>query len=141
MRWAALRDTLYRTKWNTYAKRPFGGPKQVLRYLGSYTHRVAISDHRLIAMKDGKVSFRYKDSMIRTRCSRPDRPDWFEVPSSRRGGASTQRQTLLENTMCGLDWILCGHAAGPGRPEPPGRLPRQAPLGGQSAPLRALLSP
>jgi hypothetical protein len=61
MRWAALRDTLYRTKWNTYAKRPFGGPEQVLRYLGSYTHRVAISDHRLVAMQDGKVSFSCKD--------------------------------------------------------------------------------
>ena len=61
MRWAALRDTLYRMKWNTYAKRPFGGPEQVLRYLGSYTHRVAISDHRLIAMRNGKVSFKYKD--------------------------------------------------------------------------------
>jgi hypothetical protein len=61
MRWAALRDTLYRTKWNTYAKRPFGGPEQALRYLGSYTHRVAISDHRLVAMQDGKVSFSYKD--------------------------------------------------------------------------------
>jgi len=61
MRWAALRDSLYRTKWNTYAKPPFGGPEQVLRYLGAYTHRVAISDHRLVAMQDDRVSFTYKD--------------------------------------------------------------------------------
>ena len=61
VRWAALRDALYRTKWNTYAKPPFGGPEQVLRYLGAYTHRVAISDHRLVGMQDGKVSFTYKD--------------------------------------------------------------------------------
>ena len=61
MRWAALRDTLYRQGWNVYAKPPFGGPEQVLRYLGSYTHRVAISNHRLVALQDGQVTFSYKD--------------------------------------------------------------------------------
>jgi hypothetical protein len=61
MRWAALRDVLYRTGWNVYAKPPFGGPAQVLRYLGSYTHRVAISNHRLVALDDGQVTFTYKD--------------------------------------------------------------------------------
>jgi hypothetical protein len=44
-----------------YAKRPFGGPAQVLDYLGRYTHRVAISNHRLLELKDGKVTFRLKD--------------------------------------------------------------------------------
>lgn len=61
MRWAALRDALYRQRWNTYAKPPFGGPEQVLRYLGSYTHRVAISNHRLVSLHDGQVIFTYKD--------------------------------------------------------------------------------
>jgi hypothetical protein len=61
VRWAALRDVLYRQRWNTYAKPPFGGPEQVLRYLGSYTHRVAISNHRLVALEDGQVTFTYKD--------------------------------------------------------------------------------
>ncbi len=48
-------------KWHVYAKAPFGGPETMLNYLSRYTHRSAISDHRLIGMKDGKVSFRYKD--------------------------------------------------------------------------------
>jgi hypothetical protein len=49
------------TEWVVYAKRPFGGPQQVLEYLGRYTHRVAISNNRLIDFADGEVSFRWKD--------------------------------------------------------------------------------
>jgi hypothetical protein len=52
---------LFRKDWVVYAKRPFRGPEHVLQYLARYTHRVAISNHRLIAFEDGKVSFRYKD--------------------------------------------------------------------------------
>jgi hypothetical protein len=48
-------------EWVVYAKPPFGGPQQVIEYLGRYTHRVAISNHRLIALNDGNVSFHYKD--------------------------------------------------------------------------------
>jgi hypothetical protein len=48
-------------EWVVYAKRPFGGPEQVLEYLGRYTHRVAISNDRLKDLKDGNVSFAYKD--------------------------------------------------------------------------------
>jgi hypothetical protein len=44
-----------------YAKRPFAGPEQVLDYVGRYTHRVAISNNRLLDIAEGKVSFRYKD--------------------------------------------------------------------------------
>jgi hypothetical protein len=51
-----------RHKWVVYAKRPFGGPEHVLQYLGNYTHRVAISNHRLVDLADGKVSFRWRDS-------------------------------------------------------------------------------
>ena len=49
------------SEWVVYAKRPFGGPQQVLAYLGRYTHRVAISNNRLLSMEQGKVSFRWKD--------------------------------------------------------------------------------
>jgi hypothetical protein len=52
---------LRRRKWVVYAKAPFGGPERVLDYLGRYTHRVAISNHRLKELKDGQVSFTYKD--------------------------------------------------------------------------------
>ena len=47
--------------WVVYAKPPFGGPRQVLEYLGRYTHRVAISNHRLVSLQDGQVTFRWKD--------------------------------------------------------------------------------
>ena len=52
---------LRRVDWVIYAKRPFGGPEQVLAYLGRYTHRVAISNSRLVSMENGKVAFRWKD--------------------------------------------------------------------------------
>jgi Putative transposase/Transposase zinc-binding domain len=52
---------LYRKDWVVYAKRPFGGPQQVLKYLARYTHRVAISNSRLVDVADGRVTFRYKD--------------------------------------------------------------------------------
>ena len=52
------------TKWVVYCKEPFAGPKQVLRYLSRYTHRVAISNRRLVAADDGGVSFRCKDYRI-----------------------------------------------------------------------------
>jgi hypothetical protein len=48
-------------EWVVYAKAPFAGPEQVLDYVGRYTHRVAISNNRLLNIEDGKVSFRWKD--------------------------------------------------------------------------------
>src|SRR5207245_786860 len=52
---------LYAQDWVVYAKAPFGGPAQVLKYLARYTHRVAISNARLVALDGGQVTFRYKD--------------------------------------------------------------------------------
>jgi hypothetical protein len=52
---------LRQIEWVVYAKRPFGGPQQVLDYLGRYTHRVAIANSRLINLEDGQVQFRWKD--------------------------------------------------------------------------------
>ena len=49
------------TEWVVYAKPPFGGPEQVLKYLARYTHRVAISNRRLVALEDGEVTFHWKD--------------------------------------------------------------------------------
>ena len=59
---AAWLRLLFRKDWVVYAKPPFGGPEHVLRYLGRYTHRVAISNHRLVSFADGKVTFRWRDS-------------------------------------------------------------------------------
>ena len=58
---------LRRRKWYVYAKRPFGGPEAVLAYLSRYTHRVAISNRRLIALDQTGVTFRYKDYRGRAR--------------------------------------------------------------------------
>ena len=58
---AALITQLKATPWVVYAKRPFGGPEHVLRYLGRYTHRIAISNARLMSLVDGVVQFRWKD--------------------------------------------------------------------------------
>jgi hypothetical protein len=52
---------LHNSEWVVFAKPPFGGPDRVLEYLGRYTHRVAISNNRLKELKDGQVSFNYKD--------------------------------------------------------------------------------
>jgi len=53
---------LFRKDWVVYAKPPFGGPEYVLQYLGRYTHRVAISNHRLVSFAEEKVTFRWRDS-------------------------------------------------------------------------------
>jgi len=52
---------LRQAEWVVYAKAPFAGPQQVLDYVGRYTHRVAISNHRLLDIENGQVQFRYKD--------------------------------------------------------------------------------
>ncbi|UKJ06949.1 IS91 family transposase [Solitalea lacus] len=56
-----LLETLFKKEWVVYAKRPFGGPGQVIEYLGRYTHKVAISNQRLVEVNEEEVSFRYKD--------------------------------------------------------------------------------
>ena len=57
----AFLNQAYRCEWVVYTKPPFGGPEQVLRYLANYTHRVAISNHRILSLADGNVTFRWKD--------------------------------------------------------------------------------
>ena len=61
---AAYLAPLRNSEWVVYSKRPFGGPKEVLRYLARYTHRVAISNRRLIALDDNGVTFKWKDYRI-----------------------------------------------------------------------------
>jgi hypothetical protein len=59
--WHQFLTTLQQTEWVVYAKPPLTGPQQVLRYLARYTHRVAITNRRLLACRDGQVTFRWKD--------------------------------------------------------------------------------
>jgi len=60
---SALFNTLYKKEWVVYAKAPFGGPQSVIEYLGRYTHKVAISNHRISSIndQDDTVTFGYKD--------------------------------------------------------------------------------
>src|SRR5437016_3169009 len=60
--WPSWLRPLFRKDWIVYSKPPFGGPEYVLQYLGRYTHRVAISNHRLVALAHGQVTFRWRDS-------------------------------------------------------------------------------
>jgi len=69
---AAYLKPLRNTKWVVYCKRPFGGPKEVLRYLARYTHRVAISNRRLIACDEKGVTFKWKDYRL-------EGPDRYKV--------------------------------------------------------------
>jgi hypothetical protein len=55
-----MRKIGYKT-WNVYAKAPFGGPAQVVEYIGRYTHKIAITKHRIVSVTDEEVCFRYKD--------------------------------------------------------------------------------
>jgi len=57
----SLLSTLYAKPWVVYAKPPMAGPEQVLAYLARYTHRTAIANRRLVQLRDGRVTFRYKD--------------------------------------------------------------------------------
>jgi hypothetical protein len=59
--WGTLIRALYQKEWVVYAKKPFGGPEQVLKYLTGYTHRVALSNHRLVKLQDDRVTFTWKD--------------------------------------------------------------------------------
>ena len=57
----SLLESLFQKQWVVYCKRPFGGPQQVIEYLGRYTHKVAISNHRIMQVNESTVSFTYKD--------------------------------------------------------------------------------
>jgi hypothetical protein len=56
-----LLDRLYGREWVVYAQKPFGGPEHVLEYVGRYTHRVAISNNRIVKIEDGQVTFQWRD--------------------------------------------------------------------------------
>ena len=71
---AAMIRTLYRADWVVYCKPPFGGAEHALRYLGCYTHRVAISNHRLVSLADGRVTFRWRDSAHKNKKRRMSLP-------------------------------------------------------------------
>jgi len=86
---------LREAEWVVYAKAPFGGPSHVLDYLGRYTHRVALSNERLLDVKDGQVTFQWKDYRVKgrqkSRVMTLDRTGFPAGPAAWKGG-------------CGHDW-------------------------------------
>jgi hypothetical protein len=64
---SAMLRTLFRADWVVYSKRPFGGAEHALHYLGCYTHRIAISNHRLVSLAEGRITFRWRDSAHRNK--------------------------------------------------------------------------
>ena len=94
---AQLRTTLFSKSWVVYAKRPFAGPDHVFAYLGRYTHRVAISNHRLLAVTDDAITFatlgtilsisyggvqankRTKEEVSRVTTAHHHRPWWYPM--------------------------------------------------------------
>lgn len=66
-----LLHALYLSKWVTYCKKPFGGVEQVLRYLGRYTHRIAITNNRIVSFDHGQVTFMWKDYREKPAYSKP----------------------------------------------------------------------
>jgi hypothetical protein len=58
---ATIKSLCYQKNWVVYCQKPFAGPEGIIRYLGNYTHRVAISNHRIEAFENDKVTFSYKD--------------------------------------------------------------------------------
>ncbi len=61
MDYTQLKKKSYAKKWVVFYKSPFAAADRVVEYFGNYTHRVAISNHRILSLKDGKVTFRYKN--------------------------------------------------------------------------------
>lgn len=88
---ARLIDASVRHDWVVYAKPPFGGPQQVLKYLARYTHRIAISNSRLVSLDDQTVSFRWKDY------AQHSRPRTMTLD-----GAEFLRRFLMHAVPCGF---------------------------------------
>ena len=72
-------EIVYQKKWNVHANAPFGGPAQIIEYLGRYTHKVAITAHRILQIDDTHISFKYKDYLDSKKPARMTRSDGQKV--------------------------------------------------------------
>jgi hypothetical protein len=126
--WRTLVRALYQKDWVIYAKEPFGGPEQVLKYLTGYTHRVALSNHRLVKLEDGHVTFTWKD--YADGCRRKeltlDAVEFvrrFALHIIPKGLVRIRRYGLLAHRDRGERLALCRSllGAGAGAPPPPAR--------------------
>ena len=136
------------TEWVVYAKPPFGGPEQVLKYLARYTHRVAISNHRLVALEDGEVDFRWKDyahgGAQKTMTLEGDRVHPPVPPARAAGGfVRIRHYGFLANRVCQEKLALCRALLGVEAPTPEDLPPRNAvtPDAGVAEPTRVVVCP
>ena len=126
-----------RTDWVVYAKPPFGGPEVVLKYLARYTHRVAISNRRLIALEDGEVTFHWKDyaqgggpkTMTLTAVEFIRRFLLHVLPA---GFARIRHYGLLSNRRRREDLAVCRELLGDGPAEPRPEETVEVPEGAES---------
>jgi hypothetical protein len=127
-RFPSVLRQLFRQDWVAYAKPPFGGAEHVLNYLARYTHRVAISNHRLVPFEDDRVSFRWRDythdgkKKVMTVSAHEflRRPLWHVLPGGlvriRHFGLFANRRRCAALERCRE---LLGMAACADPPEPP----------------------
>jgi len=124
----ALLRQAARRAWVVYCKPPLAGPEQVLRYLGRYTHRIAIGTERLLALRDGQVSFRYKDRRKnRRRVMRLPAEEFsrrFLLHALPRGLVRVRHYGLLANADKTRRLALCRSLLGAPQPPRPTREPR-----------------
>lgn len=124
---------LFRHDWVVYCKPPFGGPEHVLRYLGSYTHRVAISNHRLVSLAERKITFRWRDSAHKNKKRLMTLPleeflRRFLLHLLPRGFVRIRNFGFLANRRRALLLPLCAQLLGSTRESPPVTTPAPNPV-------------
>jgi hypothetical protein len=118
-------------EWVVYAKPPFGGPDQVLKYLARYTHRIAISNRRLVSLEQGVVTFRYKDYARggQSRTLRLEAHEFlrrFLVHVLPKGFVRIRRYGLLANAQRRKNLARCLELLEAGEPQEPAPVPTSA---------------
>jgi hypothetical protein len=137
--WQQFLASLQNTEWVVYVKPPFGGPAHVLKYLARYTHRVAIANHRLLALDEGRLTFRWKDYAHgnRQRTMTLDTVEFlrrFLLHVLPTGFQRIRHYGLLANRGRQATLVLCRSLLQRLRETPPGLQPAQAPQPRQEKP-------
>jgi hypothetical protein len=137
--WHQFLTTMQQTEWVVYAKPPLAGPQLVLRYLARYTHRIAITNRRLLACRDGQVTFRWKDYQRgnRQRIMTLDAVEFlrrFLLHVLPRGFQRMRHYGLLANGVRKIKLPLCRQLLGQAALSPPEATPPVAPMVTASTP-------
>lgn len=133
-----LLNQVRQNKWVVYAKPPFGGPEQVLKYLARYTHRVALANSRIVQISDQAVLFSYKDyadaSRPKTLCLKPEEfIRRFLLHTLPRGFVRIRRFGLLANAQRETRLARCRELLAPGPPDETASTPQGAPANGSAS--------